>query len=167
MEVTFITWQFTSTMILIITKVLINVGQETPRYEPFFLLPEGVWVEKSLQTKRPGQFHTQVGPVHMGANGHMWGGRFFMAPLNLVMIDPLGGPNINTKGVSCEQGWWPPEPEEYPKREPLCLHAPLATDARALDQHFQTLGEWLSYGSSGSQLMPPGRGWGHWWGCVE
>ena len=59
-----------------------------------FVPPKGILVEKRLQTKRKGQLHTQVGPAHMGTNGHMRVGRSFMAPLNLAMIDPLGGPTL-------------------------------------------------------------------------
>ena len=62
----------------------------------FFVLPEGIWVEESPWTGRAEKLHTQVVPVHIGADGHMRDGRFFMAPLNPAT--PLSGPNVNTKG---------------------------------------------------------------------
>ena len=37
-------------------------------------------------------------PAHMGTDGHMGGGRSFMACLNLVMINLLSGPHANKKG---------------------------------------------------------------------
>ena len=127
----------------------------------FFVPPEGLWVEESLQTGRAAKCHAQVVPVHMATDGHLGGGRSFVAPLNLAMINPLGSPHINMKechvvrygnlqglrnsqeGASC--ACVPPQPQI----------------PGVLDQHFQILGGWLGYSYSGSPSMSLSRrqGW--------
>ena len=39
----------------------------------------------------------------MGADGHMGGGRYFMTPLNLALVNPLSSPHVNMKG--CHVSW--------------------------------------------------------------
>ena len=87
-----------------------------------FVPPEGIQVEKRPWTKRTGQLHTQVGPAHIGANGHMRGGRFFMAPLNLAIIDPLGVPHINMKEFHVDRDGSLQSLRNSQRGTLLCLH---------------------------------------------
>ena len=63
-----------------------------------FVSPEGIWIEEGPWAGRTGQPYTQVGPAHMGANGHTRGGQSFTAPLNPALIDPLDAPHIQMDG---------------------------------------------------------------------
>ena len=116
------------------------MGQETLIYEPVFVPPEGIQVEKSLQTEKAGQLHAQVVPAHKGADGHMGGGWSYVAPLNLATINPLSGPHINTKGYHVSrdgnlQGL------RNGQRGVSCASAPPQPLVPGLlDQHFQTPG---------------------------
>ena len=94
-EVTFLTQQFTSTMILITTNILMNVGQENLGMNLLFVPPEGFQVEKTPDKKD----RTTSYPGGPCTNGHMRGGRSFVAPLNQAAIDPLGGPMLTWRGV--------------------------------------------------------------------
>ena len=51
-----------------------------------------------------GQPYTQMGLVHMSANGCMAGGQSFAAPLNLALIDPLDAPHIQMQGCNVGRG---------------------------------------------------------------
>ena len=110
------------------TKALISVVQETPMYEPVFVLPESVWVEKSPQAGRAGQLCTQVVLAHMGADGHIGGGRSFVATLNLAMVNPLVGCHINMKGCHCSRDSDLKGLRNGQRGSLQCLHAPSATD---------------------------------------
>ena len=46
-------------MVLIMAKIVINVGQETLRYEPFYVSPEGIQIKESPLAGRTGQLNTQ------------------------------------------------------------------------------------------------------------
>ena len=57
-----------------------------------FVLHEGMQIEEGPWVGRTDQPNTQMGLVHMGANGHTRGGQSFMAPLNSALVDPLDAP---------------------------------------------------------------------------
>ena len=95
-----------------------------------FVPPGGIQVEKRPQTKRTEQLPNQLGPVHMGTNGHMRGGRSFVSPLNLAMIDPLGGPCINMKGGHVGKDGNLQILRNGQRGSLLCLCSPSATDTR-------------------------------------
>ena len=58
------------------------------------VLPEGIQIEEGLWAGRTSQPDTQMGPAHMGANGHMRGGWSFPAALNSALVDPLDTPTF-------------------------------------------------------------------------
>ena len=103
------------------------------------VLPEGLQIEEGLWAGLWwGQPNTQMGLVHMGANGHMRGGKSFMATLNLALLDPLAchiqmkgchvGGSSNLQGLRDGQGG-----------SLLCLYAPSAMgveDSRSTSSDF-------------------------------
>ena len=109
-----------------------------------FLPPEGIQVEKRLWMKRTGQFHTQVGPAHIGTNGHMRGGRSFMAPLNPATIDPLSGANVNMKGCNFSRDGDLQGLRNGQRGSLLCCTPPQQETPGALGQHVQALGGGLA-----------------------
>ena len=130
----------------------------------FFVLPEGIWVEESLQAGRAGQLHTQVVSLHMGADGHMGGGRSFMTPLNPAMINPLSGPHFTGMGVMSagmvtSRAWGMAKEGAF-----YACTSPSATDTGGSWLTFSDSWGWLEYSHSGSLLTSLGRGWGNWQG---
>ena len=64
-----------------------------------FVSSEGIQIKECLWAGRTGQLRTQVGPVHMGADGHMRSGWSFTAPLNLAPMNPLDAPTFRQRHV--------------------------------------------------------------------
>ena len=119
---------------------------------------ESIWDEESLQTGRAEQLHTQVVSAHMGTDGCMRGGRSFVAPLNLAMINPLIGPHINMKRCHVSRDGDLQGLRNSQRGSLLASAPPQPPMPGVLDQHFQIPGGWLRHSCSGSPLMSLSRG---------
>ena len=123
------------------------------------VLPEGIWMEEGPWVGSTSQPDTQMGPVHMGTNGHRRGEQSFTAPLNLALADPLEAPTFRQMGVmlvgmATSKAW------EMVKEGTSCAcMAPLAMGAEDSGSTF-----WGSWGVGLDTVVAGalGRRLGHW-----
>ena len=103
-----------------------------------FVMPKGIWVEKSSGAGGTAQPHTQMHPAHVSANGCPEGGWSLASPLNLALINPFDALHIQSAmwaGDGYIQGL-----KDGQGGSLLCQNASLSCESK--DLGLTSLGSW-------------------------